>query len=72
MTPPGNPGVPPLGPGEYWVRLDDARRWLEQFVVEVVSPLDSDAKAEIELSEEQEAWLEWIVKNQVEHIRLES
>jgi hypothetical protein len=21
MTPAGDPGVPPLGPGEYWIRL---------------------------------------------------
>ena len=27
--------------------------------------------AEIELSEEQEAWLEWMVGNELQHIRLE-
>jgi len=72
MTPPGEQGVPPLGPGEYWIRLEDARRWLDEFVVLVVSPLDSESKAEIELTEEQESWLEWMVENEVEHIRLES
>lgn len=70
MTPAGEQGAPPLGPGEYWVRLDDARRWLEDLVVEVVSPLDSSSKAQIELTEEQEAWLEWMVANEVQRIRL--
>jgi hypothetical protein len=71
MTPPGDHGVPKLPSGEYWVRLADARQWLEDFVVEVVSPLDAESKAEFELSEEQEAWLEWMVEHEVEHIRLE-
>jgi len=30
MTPSGNPGVPPLGPNEYWIRLDEAIKWLER------------------------------------------
>jgi hypothetical protein len=71
MTPPGDHGVPKLPPGEYWVRLDDARQWLEELVVEVVSPLDAEAKAELELTEEQEAWLEWMVDNGIERIRVE-
>ncbi len=72
MTPAGEPGVPPLGPHEYWIRLEDARQWLEDFVVSVVSPLDAEARAEFELSEEQEAWLDWMVAHQVQHVRLES
>jgi len=72
MTPPGEHGVPDLPAGEYWVRLNDARRWLDEFVVLVVSPLDSESKAEIELTDEMEAWLEWMVANGVEHIRLET
>jgi hypothetical protein len=71
MTPSGDHGVPPLPPGEYWVRLEDARRWLEGLVVEVVSPLAAETKAELELTEEQEAWLEWMVENEIEHIRLD-
>ena len=39
MTPAGEEGVPELAAGEYWVRLKDARRWLDELVVEVVSPL---------------------------------
>lgn len=72
MTPAGEPGVPALGPGEYWIRQEDARRWLDEFVVSVVSPLDAAAKAEFELSEEQEAWLEWLVAHGIEHVRLTS
>ena len=70
MTPAGEPGVPPLGPNEYWVRLDDARRWLDELVVRVVSPLDAEAQAELELTEDQEAWLEWMVRHEVQHVRL--
>ena len=71
MTPAGQEGVPKLPAGEYWVRLTDARTFLDEGVVRLVSPLDSASKAEIGLSEEQEAWLEWMVANGVEHIRLE-
>jgi len=46
MTPAGEPGVPELREGEYWVGLENARRWLEELVVEVVSPLDATAVAE--------------------------
>lgn len=71
MTPGGTGGVPALGAGEYWVRLVDARECLDEGVVRIVSPLDTASKAEIELSEEQEAWLEWMVANSVERVRLE-
>ena len=72
ITPAGDPGVPPLAPGEYFIRQSDARRWLEDLVIEVVSPLDSATKAEVELTEDQEAWLEWLVAHEVEHIRIET
>jgi hypothetical protein len=71
MTPPGAQGVPNLSAGEYWVQLGDARNCLADGVVRIVSPLDSDSKAEIELSEEQEAWLEWMVAHEIEHVRIE-
>ncbi len=70
MTPAGEHGVPKLPPGEYWVRLDDSRRWLDDGVLSVVSPLDGLNRTEIELSDEQEAWLRWMVANEVEHVRL--
>jgi hypothetical protein len=72
MTPAGERGAPSLGPREYWIRREDARQWLEDFVVAVVSPLDAESRAEFELSEDQEAWLEWMVAHDVQHVRLES
>lgn len=72
MTPSGNAGVPELSAGEYWIRLQDAQRWIEDLVIEVVSPLNSATKAEIELTEEQEEWLDWMIEHKVERIRLES
>lgn len=72
MTPAGVRGAPPtLGTNEYWIAQDDARRWLDELVVLVVSPLDSASKAEIGLSDEHEAWLEWMVRNNIQHVRLE-
>ena len=69
MTPPGTDKVPGLPPGDYWIRLEDARRWLDELVIQVVSPLDAEAKADIELSDEQEAWLQWLVEHQIQHLR---
>src|SRR2546426_1116236 len=40
MTPTGEQGAPNLSPGEYWIRADEARKWLEELVVYVVSRLD--------------------------------
>lgn len=71
MTPAGEAGVPPLASGEFWVRLDDSRRLLDDGVLILVSPLDSEKPAEVEISEDQERWLEWMIANQIEHIRLE-
>ncbi|MBI5760879.1 MAG: hypothetical protein HZA46_20345 [Planctomycetales bacterium] len=70
MTPAGEHGVPTMPTGEYWVRLEDSRTALDDGVFRLVSPLDTDRKAEIEISEEQEAWLEWMVANRIEHIRV--
>jgi hypothetical protein len=72
MTPPGEHGAPAaLGEGEYWINLEDARRWLDDLVVYVVSPLDAENKAEIELTEYHEAFLQWLVTNGVQHVRLD-
>ena len=71
MTPPGERDVPKLPAGEYWIDLADARRWLDDGVFQVYSPLDSTKQAEIEISAEQEEWLEWLLANQVSHIRVE-
>lgn len=71
-TSPGEPGAPEkLGPGEWWVRRQDAEQIHADGVLRIVSPLDSAVTAELELSEEHEAWLEWVLDHEVEHLRLE-
>lgn len=70
ITPAGEPGVPPLEPGTYFVRAVDARRIYDDGCVEIVSPLDSAMRAEIELSEDHERWLEWMLEHEIEQIRL--
>ncbi len=71
MTPPGERGAPQLPQGEFWISLDDAKRWLDEGVLTLVSPLDSENQAEAEISEEQERWLEWLLENDIQHVRLE-
>jgi hypothetical protein len=70
MSLPGEPGVPELKPGEYWISLESAKTWLDDGEFHLISPLDSASQAEVELSEAQEAWLEWMVASNVERIRL--
>jgi hypothetical protein len=70
MTPPGERGAPRLPAGEYWIDPNDARRWLDEGVLSIVSPLDSENQAEVEISEEQERWLEWLLNHGVQHVRL--
>ncbi len=70
MTPSGEGGAPQLAEGEYWICSADALRWLDELVVRVISPLDSASVAEVELTDEQEAWLEWTVEHQVQRLRL--
>jgi hypothetical protein len=72
MTPPGQRGAPALPAGEYWIDLDEARRWLDDGMLTLVSPLDSENQAEAEISEEQEKFLEWLVAHGVQHVRLTS
>jgi hypothetical protein len=70
MSVPGENGVPRLGPGEYWVSRDEARGWLDEGAILLISPLDSASRTEVELSEEQEGWLEWMTQYQIQHIRI--
>lgn len=71
MTPPDQLGIQHAPANHYWINLDDAKRWLDDYVIVVVSPLAADAKAEMELTDYQEEWLEWLLKHQVNHIRIE-
>lgn len=71
MTPPGERGAPATLPdGDYWIDLDEARVWLDEFVVRIVSPLDAQSQAEIELTEYHEAFLQWLLAHGVRHVRL--
>jgi len=70
MTPPGEAGVPALGPSEYWIDLAEAREALDGGVIELVSPLSSERPTEVEISDEQADWLEWMTSHDVQHIRL--
>lgn len=70
MAIPGEAGVQAMPPGEYWVPKQDAARLLDEGVLVLISPLDSQHRTEVELTAEQEEWLEWMVRNGVEHIRL--
>ncbi|QDV36159.1 hypothetical protein [Tautonia plasticadhaerens] len=64
------PGVPPLGPDEFWIAREEVDRALEEGVILLVSPLDSENFTEVELSEEQEALLEWLRRHQIQHLRV--
>jgi hypothetical protein len=70
MTPARSPGVPPLGENEYWIAQGDVAKWQSDGVLLLVSPLDSENFTEVELSDEQEAMLEWLARNQVQHVRV--
>jgi hypothetical protein len=72
MTPTDTPDAPKLGANEYWIKPEQIACWLDEGVFRVVSPLDAEAVAEIELSEDQEKWLEWMHKHGLSLIRLES
>ena len=71
MTPADAPHVPPLQENDFWIDTENATRWYEDGVFEVISPLDEANKTEIELSEEQELLLEWLVMYEVQHLRVE-
>ena len=70
MSVPGEDGVPQIPHGEYWIRLSEARAWLDEGVVSIVSPLDSENRTEFEITEDHETWLEWMVEHAIEHVRL--
>ena len=70
MTLADSPGVPPLGEDEYWFARDDVTKWLEEGVFYLVSPLDTENMTEVELTEEQEAFLSWLDRNQIQHVRV--
>jgi hypothetical protein len=70
MTSPDAPGLPPIGRDEYWISREEVERALDEGVVLLVSPLDSENFTEVELSDEQETMLEWLRENEVQHVRI--
>jgi len=70
MSPAEGDNAPKLGKDEYWIRREDAAKWLDDGVFTLVSPLDAESVAEIELSEDQEIWLEWMVQHQICMVKL--
>jgi hypothetical protein len=70
MSPHDAPGVPPLGENEYWFAEAEVARWLDEGVFHLVSPLDTANMTEVELTEEQEALLDWLKAHRVQHVRL--
>jgi hypothetical protein len=65
-----SPGVPPLGENEYWFSQSEVCKWLSEGVFYLVSPLDTENKTEVELSEEQEVLLNWLNRHEVERVKV--
>ena len=70
MTPPGAPGIAELNEDEFWFAPADVEKWLDEGVFYLVSPLDSANATEVELTEEQEALMNWLRKTGVRHVRV--
>ena len=70
MSPAEGAGAPALGKDEYWIQAEAAAKWLDDGFFSLVSPLDAESVAEIELSEDQEIWLEWMVQNNICTVRI--
>lgn len=67
----GAPGVPAVGEHEFYFAEHDVAKWLDDGVMYLVSPLDTANMTEVELSEEQESFLQWLQSRKVHHVRLE-
>ena len=44
MTPAGEHGAPELGAKEYWIRIDDARQWLDDGVMVCLDPATGERR----------------------------
>ncbi len=69
-SPAGAPGVPALREGEYFFAAAEVVRYHDEGVIYLVSPLDTAHQTEVELSEEQEALLQWLLDHDVQHVRV--
>ncbi len=71
MTPAGSRAAPAtLAADEYWIDLAEARVWLDDLEFSIMSPLDAESVARIELSDDHERFLEWLLAQGTQHIRL--
>src|SRR6476660_411466 len=70
MASASSPGAPALGEDEFWFDRDEVNRWLDDGVFYLVSPLDTANMTEVELSEEQEDFLNWLKSTDVRHVRV--
>lgn len=71
MTPAGSRSAPAeLGADEYWIDAAEAKVWLDDLEVAIVSPLDAESVARIELNDDHERFLEWLIAHNTQHIRL--
>ena len=71
MTARDTTGLPPLGDDDFWFAADEVAKWVDEGVFYLVSPLDTDNMTEVELTEEQEAFLAWLHAQKVQHVRIE-
>jgi len=71
MAAPNAPGAPPLGENEYWFDREEVTRWVMEGVFYLVSPLDTQNMTEVELTEEQDALLNWLETNHIQHVRVD-
>lgn len=66
---PADSAPPPLlAPGEHYVPAAAAAEYLDTLTIEIISPLAATS-AEVDISEDQERWLRWMVDNRVERVR---
>jgi hypothetical protein len=61
---------PTLGENEYFFPAKEVARILDDGCVQLVSPLDTANMTEVELSDEQEDLLNWLLDNKIQHIRV--
>ncbi|MCZ6680021.1 MAG: hypothetical protein O7E52_22550 [Candidatus Poribacteria bacterium] len=57
-------------PNEFFFPLERTSELYEEGVFYVTSPLDDQNKAEVEITEEQEDFLAWLVSNKIEKVRM--
>jgi hypothetical protein len=57
-------------PDRFFFPIARTSELLEDGVFYVVSPLDDQNQAEIEITDEQEDLLEWLVSNQIENVQI--